>query len=644
MSILAFVVLAQLFAWAAQDPTTAAPDCSQLPASDAPAALANDNRTPAGSLRGGTLTLRLVLQAGRWYPEGEQGCGIGLHVFGEEGKAAQTPGPLIRVPVGTELRVTVRNAIATPIVLRGLHDRPRAGEAVTIQPGTTHEFAFRASTPGNYFYFAAGREQPFVAADQFAQAVGAFIVDPTGQVPRDRVFVMTRWRGPPNSPARQQNWELTAFNGRSWPHTERISATVGDTVRWRVIAGNNDGHAMHLHGFYYVIESHGNFERDNVSAPADQRTVVTEPFGPGSTMTMRWVPERAGNWIFHCHLVRHMSAAQRVDRMPGATVAKASAEPAHDSHALHEMGGLVLGINVRPARTVRSAPPASATRAFRLFANQRDNIFGAEPGFGFVLQEGERQPARDSVRIPGSPLLVTRGESVRITVMNRLSQPLGVHWHGIELESYFDGVAGWSGEPNRIAPPIAPGDSFVVRFTPPRAGTFIYHIHNEAGEELPAGLYGALLVLEPGARYDPDTDRMFVISEPGPGRTGFGQIPRPPFVNGSAAPQAQELVVGRTNRFRIVAIQANEAYQVALRRAGELEQWRLLAQDGADVSPVVSKVGPARIYGVAAGMTFDYAFTPTQAGEVTLEVDPLGPPAAQPIGKPTKVTLRVRPQ
>src|SRR5262245_25411852 len=86
-------------------------DCSHLPPSTASAAAANDNRVPAGALQGEVLTLRLVLQRATWYPEGEQGCGIGVYAFGEEGKAAQTPAPLIRVPLGTQLRVTVRNAL-----------------------------------------------------------------------------------------------------------------------------------------------------------------------------------------------------------------------------------------------------------------------------------------------------------------------------------------------------------------------------------------------------------------------------------------------------------------------------------------------------------------------------------------------------
>ena len=109
---------------------------------------------------------------------------------------------------------------------------------------------------------------------------------------------------------------------------------------------------------------------------------------------------------------------------------------------------------------------------------------------GLSRRKDHEPPRADSIRIPGSPLILTRGEPVRIAVHNRLTIPISVHWHGIELDSYFDGVGGFSGAGKRIAPMIAATDSFVVRFTPPRAGTFMYHVHGERGEELASGLYG----------------------------------------------------------------------------------------------------------------------------------------------------------
>jgi FtsP/CotA-like multicopper oxidase with cupredoxin domain len=41
-------------------------------------------------------------------------------------------------------------------------------------------------------------------------------------------------------------------------------------------------------------------------------------------------------------------------------------------------------------------------------------------------------------------LVLRRGELVAIPVVNRRSEPISVHWHGIELESFPDGVRGSS--------------------------------------------------------------------------------------------------------------------------------------------------------------------------------------------------------
>ncbi|MGH7644097.1 MAG: hypothetical protein ACREMR_00790, partial [Gemmatimonadales bacterium] len=89
-----------------------------------PAIEANTNQVAAGQLRRGVLTLRLVARVGLLYPEGKDGPGIPVQAFGEEGRPLQIPGPLIRVPEGTELRVTVRNEITgATLVLHGLTRR-----------------------------------------------------------------------------------------------------------------------------------------------------------------------------------------------------------------------------------------------------------------------------------------------------------------------------------------------------------------------------------------------------------------------------------------------------------------------------------------------------------------------------------------
>ena len=49
-----------------------------------------------------------------------------------------------------------------------------------------------------------------------------------------------------------------------------------------------------------------------------------------------------------------------------------------------------------------------------------------------------------------------------------------MHWHGIELDSYYDGVHGWSGAGQRVTPMIEPGgrsSSASRRLAPARSST-----------------------------------------------------------------------------------------------------------------------------------------------------------------------------
>lgn len=634
-----------------------AAECRHLPAPDQPRAVANDNRTAAGTLRDGVVTLRLVIREASWYPDGPGGCALRVRAFAEEGKPAGIPGPLIRVRSGTEVLVHVRSALAVAVWVRGLQDRDGSMmDSTELAPGATREFRFRAATPGAWYYWAGGASARVPASNADGQLVGALVVDPAsdaggfppGRLGGDRVFVMTRWT--PDGMPGNRGFQVNAFNGRSWPHSERLTYTAGDSVRWHVINASDELHMMHLHGFYFRVEARGDAARDSALARARPVTVVSVATRPGEWMSVAWAPDRPGNWLFHCHFVTHMSAEQRLDRMPGASESAGSSPHDHAgeaalptaNHAAESMSGLLLGITVRSARTavadrsVRSSS-ASSGRAIDLFANARPRVFGERPGLGFVIQEGPHPPTADSVRIPGTPLLLRRGEPVRITVHNRLTTPLAVHWHGIELESYFDGVGGWSGSGRRVAPMIAPGGSFVAQMTPPRAGTFMYHVHNEHGDELASGLYAPLLVLEPGQTFDPETDHVFVIATGGPG-AGRGED-APPFINGTAAPDTLALVVGRKYRLRLIDIAGNEAHVVSLLASGGPVAWRALARDGRDLPPELATPQPAREV-MASGVTRDFEFTTAAAGDYALSVATIV--AGKPTGHITTVPIRVR--
>lgn len=595
----------------------------------------NDNRTPAGTLRSGVLTLQLVARPALWRPEGPDGPDLPVYAFAEEGKSPRIPGPLVRVPVGTEIRVRIRNALPEVLRVYGLQDRPsETTDSLDIAPGQSTLVKIRAGAAGSYFYYARTSRDTFPFGQHAdGQLSGAIIVDTAG-APRpatDRVFVLGLWRGnetPFGTPVEQRE-EVLVFNGRAWPHTERLSYTVGDTLHWRFINTTRRGHPLHLHGFYFRVDARGNAVRDTLFPEPARRTVVTEVVARGTTMAMTWSPHTAGNWLFHCHLVEHISGKSRPSGLFPASHANHQAA----ADGVHQMSGLVMGIHVRP-RPGDPAPTAEpARRALRLFVTQRPGVYGDRSGYAFVLQEGDREPSPDSLRLPGSTITLERGEPAAITVINRAREPVSVHWHGIELDSYFDGVGHWSGMGQRLAPTIAPGDSFIARMTPRRAGSFMYHTHAHEVDQMGGGLYGPLLVLEPGQPRDTTTDRVLMLSTSGP----YAQSP--PNVNGATTVVPLELRKGTTYRLRFLALAPHDTKVIRLLADTVLQRWRPLAKDGATLPPHQAVMRSARLL-MGTGETWDVELTPSEARELTLEIVTGGRAGLAPVR--TRIPVYVR--
>jgi FtsP/CotA-like multicopper oxidase with cupredoxin domain len=575
-----------------------------------PLASANDNRKPAGQLRNGTLTLRLEVRTSRWQPEEGAGPTRVVQAFAEEGQAPQIPGPLVRVPEGTEIQTTVTNRLGVALRLHGMMTRPAdSGAAVEIAPGASQEFKFKSGRAGTYFYWAETTGVVYTQRLMVdSQLTGAFIVDPARVEDRldDRIFVLSEW-----AEIKGDKFSAT-INGRSWPHTERLTLPYGQPAEWRVINGAFGAHPMHLHGTFYTVESKGDAGRDTIYGADGRRLVTTELMEPGTTMTMRWVPDRVGNWLFHCHILAHVSGQMREGDMTPDELAHAS----HAEHDIeHAMAGLVLGIKV-PAGDETGAPDLERFTPMQhtIEMIQKPHQYGDEDGFGFRFVDP--RPPTD----PGPPiapdelatsptLVLTRGQPVVIDLINRLQKPTQIHWHGIELESYNDGVPGWSGTDRQVTPLIDAGTTYRVHFTPPRAGTFIFHTHAHDSVQLGNGLYGALIVVEPGKALDPETNRIVLLGGGGPAIE----------MNRSTNPTAMDLKVGVKYRFRLIDISTNFTVTVCLRGDSGPAQWRAVAKDGADLPPSQATKRPASQV-ISVGETYDFEFEPTTPGELRLEV------------------------
>jgi len=565
-----------------------------------PVVVANDNREAAGVLEDGVLTIRLAVTSARWYPGDSGGAFTDIPVFAEEGKAPQIPGPLIRVPRGTEIRATIRNALPdSTITLWGFQTRPAEGsDSVVLGPGTSQEVTFRVDTEGTFLYWARST----LARQETEQLAGALVVDPPEGRTDDRIFVMNIWSIPIDSTGGRN---ALAINGKSWPYTERIETTVGDTVRWRVLNASLRNHPMHLHGFFYDISSRGNGLLDSLYTDDQHRMVVTETLRRRHTMALTWVPEQVGNWLFHCHLAFHV-------------IPEAQLDPPEGNHAVmsgdigEHMAGLVMGISVRP-RPGDVAPVRNNPRKLSVYVQEGAPPGAAKRAMSFVVSPDGKPPTPNVVRVPGDMLILTRGVPTDVTVHNRLPESTSIHWHGLELESWSDGVPGWSGQGPRVAPPIQPGDSFTAHLSLKRAGTFMYHTHLNDIEQITSGLYGALIVLEPGRTFDATRDFVFVGGWDGTGSPEGS----PMVVNGVRQEPPLELRMGETYRFRFINIAPAGSFSFQIKQKERFAEWRPIAKDGGDLPPSQAISGRALIR-LFAGETADAEFTPGEPGEYQL--------------------------
>lgn len=107
--------------------------------------------------------------------------------------------------------------------------------------------------------------------------------------------------------------------------------------------------------------------------------------------------------------------------------------------------------------------------------------------------------------IPGPILEFTEGEYAVIYVKNEMEEETSVHWHGIIIPNFFDGV------PYLTTPPIRPGETFKYEFPITQAGTYWYHSHTMLQEQ--SGVFGSIVINPKEKTLDYDTDLVLMLSD-----------------------------------------------------------------------------------------------------------------------------------
>jgi FtsP/CotA-like multicopper oxidase with cupredoxin domain len=205
--------------------------------------------------------------------------------------------------------------------------------------------------------------------------------------------------------------------------------------------------------------------------------------------------------------------------------------------------------------------------------------------------------------VPGPLLRVRQGDRLRVTLVNHLPVATTLHWHGIRVPAAEDGVAGITQDA------VAPGAAFTYSFVADEAGTFWYHSHQDTGHQVPAGLFGALVV-DPAAGPPADVvDRTVLLHNAADGTAAVA-------VDGTTGDEHVDARPGQRVHLRIIDAVAPGMDGTAEAPMLLGAPHRVVALDGRDlVDPPLA--GPARLV-LGMGQRADLEFTMPPAGAVRL--------------------------
>ena len=137
--------------------------------------------------------------------------------------------------------------------------------------------------------------------------------------------------------------------------------------------------------------------------------------------------------------------------------------------------------------------------------------------------------------------------------------------------------------------------------------------------QLIRGLYGPLIMLKPGEKFDSLTNKIIVISDVK--RNSIFINDRIFLVNGSRNPGPLQLKKGKKHRLRLINITEDGwVIEVSLVFNKSPMIWKILAKDGADLPTHQSVSMPANRQPLSVGETMDFEFLPRQPGEYKFEV------------------------
>ena len=224
----------------------------------------------------------------------------------------QVPGPRLQMTEGDHVRINFHNNLPEPttvhwhgLIVPNEMDGPANITQDPVPPGGNYTYEYTVGQSGTYFYHSHDHPD----RQQGLGLYGALIIAPkdaTKEVHADIDYTvqLQEWlkREWLTYPAMQMEGGLPNYftiNGKSYPATDTVAMTVGQTIKLRFIGTNNNFvHPMHVHGGTFQVVA-----RDGETLPETAWYLAdTVNIGPGQRYDVVWTARKPGKWLVHCHI------------------------------------------------------------------------------------------------------------------------------------------------------------------------------------------------------------------------------------------------------------------------------------------------------------------------------------------------------
>ena len=232
------------------------------------------------------------------------------------------PAPTIRIQVGDKVELRLKNElpIATDMHLHGLnienkYDGVAPFTQDPIEPGETFTYKYTADEVSVAMYHPHFHSQIGLPNGMFGSIFVGDVPLPAGRtvggyaIPAD-VKVSQ------NLPMVLNDSGVIGFslNGKSFPATAPLVAKTGDWVEITYFNEGSTVHPMHMHQFDQIVISKDGYTLDSPYL-ADTVNVA-----PGERYTVLVHLDKAGTWVWHCHILQHVENDQGMFGMVTAVV------------------------------------------------------------------------------------------------------------------------------------------------------------------------------------------------------------------------------------------------------------------------------------------------------------------------------------